>query len=84
MRSIDAHSPLFGATPESHRGEQAEIVVGPVGIDETSSQTIHAHHTYRVDERVVNHRFVALLGWTADGRRHADGRRFHETMALAD
>ena len=84
MHSIDAHSPLFRATTESLRGEQAEIVVGLVSIDETFSQTIHTHHTYRVDERVVNRRFVDILGWTRDGRRQVNYRRLHETVTLED
>jgi inward rectifier potassium channel len=82
MHPVDEQSPLHGATPETLAAQQAEIVVGLTGIDETFAQTIHARHSYRPEEIVWNRRFVDVLGWTADGRRSVDYARFHDIVPI--
>jgi inward rectifier potassium channel len=84
MHAIDAASPLFGATPESLRAEEAELLVTVSGIDESLSQTIHARTSYLADEILFGARFVDMFGLTADRRRALDYRNFHLTEALRD
>ena len=82
MHVIDENSPLFGLTAESCALIDGEIVVTISGLDETMSQTIHARTSYTADEILWNHRFEDIFGYTDDGRRAIDFRRFHDTVAL--
>jgi inward rectifier potassium channel len=82
MHPIDANSPLHGATAESLKDQQIEIVVALIGLDDTSSQTIHARHSYIAGEIVWNRRFANILDWLEDGTRVIDYRRFHDLEEL--
>jgi len=82
MHEIDHDSPLSGATAASLEGDNAELVVTASGIDETIAQQVHARTSYLPDEILWNHRFVDVIGWTEDGRRVIDYRRFHDTLPL--
>ncbi len=84
MHPIDADSPLYGASAASLEAENAELVVTASGIDETIAQRVHARTSYLPDEILWGHRFVDVIGWTEDGRRVIDYRRFHDTVPLAD
>ncbi len=78
---ITPSSPLFGATPSSLDADQAEFVVSIVGIDETTSQTIHARWSYLPEEVVWGGRFVDVLTDLDDGRRQIDYARFHDVIS---
>lgn len=80
MHALDADSPLHGATPDSLRAEEAELVVTVTGLDETMSQVVHARASYLADEIRFGERFADILGVTADGRRSIDYARFHDTV----
>ena len=82
MHPIDANSPLRNATPSSLAAEAAEVVVTVTGIDETTSQMIHARTSYLADEICWNRRFPDVFTQTQDGRLAIDCRRFHDTAAL--
>jgi inward rectifier potassium channel len=82
MHPIDEDSLLFGATPESLRKEEVELIVTLTGIDETVSQTIHARYSYVPDEILWNMRFVSILGKTSEGRRYVDYARFHDVIPV--
>jgi inward rectifier potassium channel len=84
MHPIDEMSPLHGATPASLVAEDVEIVVTVSGIDETMSQTIHARTSYLPHEIFWGRRFADVIGWTADGRRAIDYRRFHDTEPIEE
>ena len=79
---IDRDSPLFGETGESLAARNAELVVTTSGIDETLVQPVHARTSYLPNEIQWHHRFADIIGWTEDGRRAIDYRRFHDTMPL--
>lgn len=79
MHVIDEASPLFGATSEELRLDQAELLVTVTGLDETMSHTIHARHSYVVDEVRFGYRFADMFGYLPDGRVAIDLRRFDET-----
>jgi inward rectifier potassium channel len=83
MHLIDADSPLDGTNYETLAEQHAEIVVIVGGIDETLVQPVSARTSYLPHEIQWSHRFVDIFGWTEDGRRAIDYRRFHETIPTA-
>ena len=58
MHPIDQESPLLGATANSLRTGNAEIVISFSGIDEILERPIHAHHHYPLAQVHFDHRFV--------------------------
>jgi inward rectifier potassium channel len=76
-------SPFFGATRESMAGSSPEIIVSITGLDETFSQTVHARHSYTLDEIVWNARHADVLKIFPDGSRAVDYSRFDEIEMLA-
>ena len=61
---------------------EIEIVVTLTGIDETFVQPIHARYSFVAEDLRWNMRFVDILGWTKDGRRAVDFRRFDEVVPI--
>jgi Inward rectifier potassium channel C-terminal domain len=43
---------------------------------------VYARTSYLSDEILLDYRFVDVFGWTDDGRRVIDYRRFHDTVPL--
>jgi len=82
MHPIGADSPLYGMTYEKLAEQHAEIVVIASGIDETLVQPVGARTSYLPHEILWAHRFVDIFGWTEDGRRAIDYRRFHDTVRV--
>lgn len=82
MHEIDRDSPLHGADAETLAAANAELIVTATGIDETLAQPVHARTSYLPHEILWDRRFTNILGWTDDGQRAIDYRRFHDTMAL--
>ena len=76
-------SPSFGETHDSLAKCQPEIVVSITGLDETFSQTIHARHTYKLDEIIWGARFADVLTLDPDGSRSIDYTRFDDVEMLA-
>ena len=81
---ITPDSPLYGATRESLRESEAEIIASVVGMDETFSDTVHARWSYLPDEVLWNARFADILSRTPDGRLQVDYGRFHDALPLGD
>jgi inward rectifier potassium channel len=75
-------SPLFGQTRESLANCAAEIIVSIIGLDETFSQTVHARHTFELDEIVWGARFADVLVLHPDGSRSVDYTRFDDVEML--
>ena len=75
-------SPLFGQTRESLADCEPQIVVSITGLDETFSQTIHARHTYNLDEIIWGARFADVLVLHPDGSRSVDYTRFDDIEML--
>ena len=82
VHPISAGSPLFGQTRESLANCAAEIIVSIIGLDETFSQTVHARHTYALDEIVWGARFADVLVLHPDGSRSVDYTRFDDVEML--
>jgi inward rectifier potassium channel len=84
MHRIDEMSPLYRATPESLAAQGAEIVITLIGLDATSSQMVHARHSYLPGEIAWNRRFADIVSVDAGGMRTVDYRRFHELAQVGD
>jgi inward rectifier potassium channel len=82
VHQIVEGTPLFGQTRESMANCAAEIIVSIIGLDETFSQTVHARHTYELDEIVWGARFADVLVLHPDGSRSVDYTRFDEVEML--
>lgn len=82
MHEIDRDSPLHGCNAGLLAEHNAELVVTASGLDETIAQRVNARTSYLSDEIRWDHRFVDIAGWTEDGRRIIDYRRFHDTVSV--
>ena len=79
MHLIDETSPLFGVKPEDLEAGEAELLVTVTGLEEISSQTVHARHNYPAQEVRFGHRYVDIFLRDDTGERYIDYGRFHET-----
>jgi len=82
MHRLDETSPLHGATPQSLRDVEAELIILLSGRDETLADVIYARHAYQPDDIVWHHRFVDVLDFSPEGRRVVNLHRFHDTEPL--
>ena len=78
VHQIVEGTPLFGATRESIAPSSPELIVSIVGLDETFSQTVHARHTFQLDEIIWGARFADVLVLHPDGSRSVDYDRFDD------
>lgn len=78
IHPITDHSPLHGQSVESLADQDVEIIVSLTGLDETFSQTVHARHSYGLDEIKWGARLADILQRSADGIV-IDYSRFDET-----
>ena len=78
VHQIVEGTPLFGATRESIAASEPELIVSIVGLDETFSQTVHARHTFQLDEIIWGARFANVLVLHPDGSRSVDYDRFDD------
>jgi inward rectifier potassium channel len=78
VHQIVEGTPLFGVTRESVAASEPELIVSIVGLDETFSQTVHARHTFQLDEIIWGARFANVLVLHPDGSRSVDYDRFDD------
>jgi inward rectifier potassium channel len=78
VHPIDERSPLHGASPESFRASEAEILILLTAMDETFSQTVHVRTSYRAEEVVWGARFGDMFLRTEEGLVGVDLRRLHD------
>jgi inward rectifier potassium channel len=83
LHRIDENSPLRGATAESIRGTDVELMVAVVGIDGTTYQTLHARYRYLPEDFAFGVRYADMLSPKPDGRLELDYARLHETVPAA-
>jgi inward rectifier potassium channel len=79
MHPITEASPLWGMTADAMREQDGELLITVTGLEEITSQIVHARHSYRADEVRWDHRFVDIFKQDADGRQYIDYGRFHHT-----
>jgi inward rectifier potassium channel len=82
MHPIDASSPLFGETADTMLKTNAEIIVILTGLDETTSQTIHARHSFLADEIFWNYQLRDILCRDSEGRRVIDYSKFDQIVPI--
>jgi inward rectifier potassium channel len=80
LHVIDQSSPLYGATYDSLKADDVEIICSITGIDETFAQPVHARFGYGADDIRWNTRFVDILSRKEDGSRFIDYSLFHDTV----
>lgn len=80
MHPIDEASPLYGKDEAWLREIGAEFLVTVAGVDETSSQRVHARHSYVPDEIVWGRDFadVVIPPPEGTGRWTIDYGKFHD------
>lgn len=84
MHAITPGSPLHGETAESLAQKKAQLIISLSGIDETVAHTIHARHTYAVQDIVWNARLVDIFYDALDGHRYLDFSHFHDVERLSN
>jgi inward rectifier potassium channel len=80
MHRITESSPLWGSSPEALAEIDAEIVVTMTGLDETSSQSLHANGRYGHTDVRWGARHADILSELPDGRIRLDMTRFHDVQ----
>jgi inward rectifier potassium channel len=79
LHPILPDSPLHGATEESVRGQDMEILVSVTGIDGTSMQTVHGRYRYLPEDLRFGFRYADMLSPPGpDGRVTLDYAKLHE------
>jgi inward rectifier potassium channel len=82
MHVIDESSPFFGETNESLAEKGMEMIVILTGVDENTSQAVHARRSYGSEEIRFGHRYVDIIAAasSASGLRRVDYTRFNDTQ----
>ncbi|ACD14845.1 ion channel [Paraburkholderia phytofirmans] len=81
MHIVDETSPLFGETAETLRNRDVLLLLTLEGVDESTSQTMQARHTWSCDQIYWQHRFVDIMT-EKDGVSHIDYAHFNEIAPL--
>jgi len=80
VHRIEDGSPLIGASSETMHKDESEFLVAVTGIDDTSSQTIHARHLYEAKDVFFGKRLADMLRTKPDGRVELDYSHFHDLV----
>jgi inward rectifier potassium channel len=82
LHPIVPGSPFYGATQQSLVERAAEVLVSLTGLDGTTSQVIHARHSFVAQEIRWDERFVDIIEVLPSGKRRLHYSRFHDTEPL--
>lgn len=80
MHTIDADSPLYGATPETVIRDEIELLASLVGTDDTSLQPVHARRRYVDSEIIWGARHADILTEDENANMILDVRKFHDLV----
>jgi inward rectifier potassium channel len=80
---IDERSQLFGLGAEEIEASEMNFVVSITGLDETSSQIVHARYTFAAQDVRFGHEFVDIHSVDEDGSRRVDYSKIHDTRPLS-
>lgn len=78
MHTINAESALWQETMDSLKQKKVQFFVTLTGLDETVSQTIHAHHNYQLEQLEWNARFKDVVRSDSKEKRIIEYDRFHD------
>jgi len=79
---IDQHSQLYGLSAQEIETSEMNFVVSITGLDETSSQIVHARQTFAAQDLKIGHEFVDIHSTDEDGSRRVDYSKIHDTRPL--
>jgi len=80
MHPIDDSSPLKGATRQTLKDSEGEIVATIFGTDESFGQTIHARYSYDSEHIRWGKRLADIIGRTTEGALTVDYAKFHDVI----
>jgi len=80
MHTIDADSPLYGASPETVIRDEIELMASLVGTDDTSLQPVHARRRYLDSEIIWGARHADILTEDENANVILDIRKFHDIV----
>ncbi len=80
LHTIDETSPLHGASPETLKRDEVELLATLVGTDDTSLQPVHARHRYLDGEIEWGARHADVLSEDDQGNLILDVRKFHQIV----
>jgi inward rectifier potassium channel len=80
LHAISPDSPLFGASPETLKRDEVEIVASVVGTDDTSLQPVHARKRYLDGDILFGARHADVLSEDGSGNLILDIRKFHDVV----
>jgi inward rectifier potassium channel len=83
LHKLGPSSALHGATPDSLAKDEVEFILTLTGIDEVSTQMMHAQTQYLHSEVRFGARYADLLSEREDGGLRLDMRRFNELVTTA-
>jgi inward rectifier potassium channel len=82
MHQIDQSSPLHGYSRSEMVESHTQLIVSLTGLDETVSQTVHARHTYGMNQVYLNHQLADIIHFPNEGDRYIDFAHFHQVIPL--
>jgi inward rectifier potassium channel len=82
LHPVDEESHLFGLTPEEIEASEMNFIVSITGLDETSSQIVHARQTFAAQDLRFGHEFVDIHSVDDNGTRRVDFSKIHDTAPL--
>ena len=77
--TIDEHSPLFGATPQSLEASNATFVVSVMGIETVIPAAVQTQQNYTWRDVRFGERFVEIYSELKEGQITVDYGRIHHT-----
>lgn len=81
---IDKQSPIHGLSDAELAASEINFVVSISGLDETSSQMVHARETFAAQDVRPGHEFVDIFSLDESGLRHVDFGRVHDTRPVSN
>ena len=82
VHPIDKESPIYGLTETELRNSEAEFMIQITAIDDTFSQTVHTHSSYRYDEVKWDYKFADMFHEFENGGISVDLKKIHELVPL--
>jgi inward rectifier potassium channel len=83
MHPITDTSPLWGMTRDEMEAEDGEILITVTGLEEITSQSVHARYSYTADEIRWGYRFADIIRRDPDGHTYIDYANFHRIEKAA-
>jgi inward rectifier potassium channel len=80
FHTIDADSPLHGATGEKMAKADASLVLNVSGLDDASAQQLHARRVYPAEDIRWGYRYRDITGVSAEGRFQLDYTKFSDVV----